>query len=207
MIVFEYSKTNGAEYITHLDMLRHINKTLRRAGISVKSSNGFNPHLLIYMSSPIFCGLQSLCEYCAVETDCEADFFRENFNRFAPSGINCINAYKTEEKVNLANDIKYAKYAITGLKTVNIEQILNSAEFFVTDKRGTEREVRDRIVDLKYDGETLIALLKFGNITLRADLFCEKLKQLYGGEHITIIKTDCYTDISPERKLKLIGNR
>ena len=41
MIAFKYTKTDGAEYLSHLDLLRHIERTLRRAGIKVNLSEGF----------------------------------------------------------------------------------------------------------------------------------------------------------------------
>ena len=44
MIAFRYTKTDGAEYISHLDLLRHIDRILRRAGIEVGYSQGFHKH-------------------------------------------------------------------------------------------------------------------------------------------------------------------
>ena len=64
MIVFKYTKKDGAEYLSHLDMLRHLNKILKRAGVPINYSKGFNPHMSIYMSSPIAVGLCSNAEYC-----------------------------------------------------------------------------------------------------------------------------------------------
>ena len=53
-----------------------------------------------------------------------------------------------------------------------------------------EKEVKDRIISLYFDGDDLIATLKFGNVTLRPDALAKKLKTLYGGEKINIIKQD-----------------
>ena len=53
MIVFRYTKKEGAEYIPHLDMLKHLQKILRRGKIPMGYSKGFNPHMHIFMSSPI----------------------------------------------------------------------------------------------------------------------------------------------------------
>ena len=44
MIAFKYTKTDGAEYLSHLDLLRHLDRTFKRAGIQVKTSEGFHPH-------------------------------------------------------------------------------------------------------------------------------------------------------------------
>ncbi len=66
MIVFQYTKIDGAEYVSHLDTLRHINKIMRRADIKTGYSKGFNPHMHIFMSAPIAVGIKSLAEYCYV---------------------------------------------------------------------------------------------------------------------------------------------
>ena len=58
MIAFRYTKTDGAEYLSHLDLLRHIDRTLRRAGIKVKMSEGFHPHPKIFMNKPRGLGIK-----------------------------------------------------------------------------------------------------------------------------------------------------
>ena len=88
MILFKYTKTDGAEFLSHLDILRHIGRTTRRAGIKVALSQGFNPHMLVYLSAPMGVGIQSLAEYCQIETDEEPTSFIEKFNKNAPRGLN-----------------------------------------------------------------------------------------------------------------------
>ena len=75
MILVKYSKLHGAEFISHLDTLRHLGKIIRRMGINVKYSQGFNPHLLIFMSSPIPLGMKSESEYCLIDTDNKLSIF------------------------------------------------------------------------------------------------------------------------------------
>ena len=76
MIVIKYSKLNGAEFIPHLDMLKHFAKILRRMGVKVGYSQGFNPHMLVFMSSPIALGLKTKSEYCLIESDENAENFK-----------------------------------------------------------------------------------------------------------------------------------
>ena len=114
MILIRYSKLNGGEFIPHLDTLRHLTKILRRANISVNYSKGFNPHTLIYMSSPIALGLKSSSEYCFIDTLEDSENFKEKFNLNAPKGIRCEEVWKTDKKVKIASDITKATYEITG---------------------------------------------------------------------------------------------
>lgn len=188
MILVEYSKLDGAEYIPHLDTLRHLTKILRRANIEVNYSKGFNPHILIYMSAPIGLGLKSECEYMLVDTERGVEGFKELFNANSPKGIKCRSAYETKVKLNVASDITTATYEIYGLNKFDVNEVLNCETFIVPDKHTGEKEVRDRIIDMHFSGDVLIAKLKFGNVTLRPDFLAKKLQETYGGEHICIIK-------------------
>ena len=46
MITLKYYKKDKAIYLSHIDVLRHMNRTFRRAGIDVAFSQGFNPHMV-----------------------------------------------------------------------------------------------------------------------------------------------------------------
>ena len=188
MILIRYSKLKGAEFISHLDVLKHLTKILRRAEINVNYSKGFNPHALMFMSSPIPLGLKSESEYVFIDTNENAETFKEKFNKFSPKGIKCEEAYNTDKKVNIASDIIDATYEIEGFTPFNVDEVLSLTEFKIIDKKGNEKEVRDKIVSLEFKENRLIARLKFGNDTLRSDYLVEKLKGLYGGEHINVVK-------------------
>ena len=189
MILIEYSKLDGGQFIPHLDMLKHLTKIIRRAGVSVKYSQGFNPHILIYMSSPIALGLKSTSEYCLLDTDESSEGFKEKFNACSPKGIKCVRAFDTAKKAKVAADITSATYQIKGIPYFDVNEILNCETFMVVDKKGEEKNVKDKILSLNFDGDTLIAKLKFGNDTLRPDYLSATLVSMYGGEHIDIIKT------------------
>ena len=191
MILIKYSKKNGAEFIPHLDTLRHLGKTVRRTGFPIKYSQGFNPHMLIFMSSPIALGLKSESELCLFDCDVNAEEFKRVFNENSPKGIRCVEAYEVDKKVKIVADVTSAIYEIKNIPFFNVEDILSNEEFTVFDKRAEEeKNVRDRIKNLYFEGDTLYAELLFGNLTLRPDYLVEKLQKLYGGEHPTVLKKD-----------------
>lgn len=188
MILIEYSKLNGGQFIPHLDMLKHLTKIIRRMGVNIKYSQGFNPHILIYMSSPIALGLKSTSEYCLLDTDDSAIDFKERFNQSSPKGIKCVRAFETDKKVKVAADITSALYEIKGINKFDISEVLNASSFTIVDKKGELKEVRDKILSLYFENDVLYAKLKFGNDTLRPDYLCNRLAEIYGGEHIDIVK-------------------
>ena len=189
MILIRYSKLNGAEFIPHLDTLRHFIKTIRRMDVPINYSKGFNPHMLVYMSSPIGLGLKSESEYCLFDTPYNGEDFKELFNKNSLKGIRCEDVYFVDDKVGVASDVTSAVYEISGINPFDVSEILSRSEFFVFDKRKEEDiNVRDRIKDLYFNGDRLYAELAFGNVTLRSDYFIESLLKLYGGSHPFAIK-------------------
>lgn len=201
MLVVGYSKLNGAQFISHLDTLRHLQKTVIRSKVAVGYSKGFNPHMLIFLSAPIGVGLKSEAEYFFLETDEKADGFKEKFNAFCPGGFKANFAVEVTKNPNLQHIIDCAEYRIVGdASNVPVEEMLSSNEFFVTDKKGEQKEVRDRILSLKKCDNGLIARLSFGNATLRADVFANKLSELYGFICDDIIKTACFVGDVPAEK-------
>ena len=115
MLVVRYSKSGGAEFISHLDTLRHLQKTIIRSGIAVEYSKGFNPHMLLFLSSPIAAGLISHAEYFFLETSEPAESFKEKFNRNCPKGFECFVAKEVSKNPNLAAVIDGARYEVQGV--------------------------------------------------------------------------------------------
>ena len=192
MIAFKYSKTDGGEFVSHLDTLRHLNKTFYRAGFKVKMSQGFHPHMLVYMSSPIGVGLKSYAEYCCVEVDIAPEEFICKFNQSAPKWLRCTEAYEVNKNPNFASIIVKAKYFFEGLERLDESAVLNSESFTVKDKHGKDKEVRDKIYSLERTDGGYIAVLAAGNNCLRPDAFALRLNELYGVECLAIEKLESF---------------
>ena len=198
MLVVKYSKTDGAEFIPHLDTLRHLQKTIIRSKVPVGYSKGFNPHMLIFMSAPIGVGLTSTSEYFFLETDEAPESFIEKFNRYCPGGFKALFAAKVSKNPNLQAIIDSAQYFIEcEIGEDTISKVLDSKEYRIIDKRGKEQETRGRILSLKKVDNGLIARLSFGNETLRADIFAQSLFEKYGVKCTDVIKKECFIKGEP----------
>ncbi len=64
-----YTKTGRAKYISHLDVNRCMQRNIKRSGLPVWYTEGFNPHLYITFPLPISLGHQSLCESMDIKID------------------------------------------------------------------------------------------------------------------------------------------
>ncbi len=191
MIAFKYTKTDGAEYLSHLDLLRHIDRTLRRAGIEVEYSRGYHKHPRIFMGNPPPLGVRSVSEYCTIDTAFGGDF-KEAFNRFSPTGVKCVKATACERNPNFAQTITACGYVAEGINNFCAEELLACESIPVTDLRGRDVDIRPRIVSAGWRDGKLAFTLLCGEKNLRPDLFCGYLSQRYGGEAEYILKTESF---------------
>ena len=65
----KFSKTGSMKFIGHLDVMRFFQKAIRRSGLNVSYSQGFNPHQLISFAAPLGVGLTSDGEYMDMQLE------------------------------------------------------------------------------------------------------------------------------------------
>ena len=92
----KFTKTGRAVYISHLDLMRTMQRVFSRAGVQLKYSEGFNPHAKISIVLPLTVGTRSLCEYMDFSLAEERDLSRlpSLLNPFMPEGIEALEAYE-----------------------------------------------------------------------------------------------------------------
>lgn len=150
---FLYEKNEAARYISHLDFVRLMGRALRRAGLPVTYSEGFNPHPVMTVAMPISVGVTSECEYIDIGMDEEmpADEALRRLNAVLPDGIAMKQA-----KLCCEEDLKFkavdsAKYLVcTELRepiAPDIASFLQREEIIVSKK--SKSAVKD--VDIKRD--------------------------------------------------------
>ena len=64
MVVFE--KGEALRHIGHLDLMRTMQRVLRRSNLPIKYSNGFNPHIRLSFAAPLSVGVIGLRELMEV---------------------------------------------------------------------------------------------------------------------------------------------
>jgi len=58
-----YEKTGRARFISHLDMMRFMTRALKRSGLPVWYTEGYNRHIYTTFALPLSLGFESLCEF------------------------------------------------------------------------------------------------------------------------------------------------
>ena len=99
----KFSKTGRAVYISHLDLMRTMQRVFSRAGVGLKYSEGFNPHAKISIVLPLTVGTRSECEYMdfALAGDFDLAALPEKLNPYMPEGIKALEAYEAPGKGSL----------------------------------------------------------------------------------------------------------
>ena len=71
-----FEKRGMAAYISLLDLQRVMHRALKRSGLPVWYTKGFNPHIYLAFSCPLALGQESLCESCEVKTEEETPDYK-----------------------------------------------------------------------------------------------------------------------------------
>jgi radical SAM-linked protein len=149
----KFTKEENIKFISHLDVLKTIQKNIRRAGLPVEFSQGFNPHMNTSIAQPLSVGVYSSGEYMDMMLTAEVDEQEivDKLNATAPSGIKYISATAIpytpgEKKVPQAMAlIDAARYTIKVKYTdvSNLEEEMNKlleAEEWITIKKSKKGE-------------------------------------------------------------------
>ena len=95
-----FTKTGRAVYISHLDLMRTMQRSFLRAGFRLKYSEGFNPHPQLVFALPLSVGMASECELLDFKLDefaCVSEI-PYLLNRALPQGIRVEEVYHKERK-------------------------------------------------------------------------------------------------------------
>ena len=116
LVRIKYSKLGDISYISHLDIIKLMERIVRRTGLKLSYSEGFNPHPKTAFSPALQLGVQSHCEYLDMEFDeaVEEDLLIQKLNEKTVEGINFIEAKILTDKVDsLVAFITHSRYEIT----------------------------------------------------------------------------------------------
>lgn len=107
-----FKKVGRAKYISHLDLMRSMTKAIKRSGLKVWYTEGFNPHAYITFPLPLSLGIESEseCVDIRVEDGVTAWEVKERLFDQMPEGLDLVSV---EEPFCNAKEIRYGRYVIT----------------------------------------------------------------------------------------------
>lgn len=222
--LIKYTKEANVKFISHLDLMRTIQKNIRRAGLPMEYSKGFNPHMAMSIAQPLAVGVYSEGEYMDIVLVEEVDEKEivDRLNAVSSSGIKFKEATKIpyvegEKKVPqgmaLIDAARYtAKVPYENVET--IEEELN--ELLTHDEWRTIKKSKkgEKEVDLK----TMIREFKFWvkddylviNMVLNSgsrEHLAPELVVKYIEERTSNAKIESFVDIKREEMYFLKGEK
>lgn len=183
MIVVKHKKIGDISYVSHIDTMRILQRAVRRTGLKVNYSGGYNPHMELYPTHPLPLGIQSVAEYLMVGVDdISAEDFLELYNRSAPKGLIGIEAIELMTKPKLVANVNVIEYSLnTGVNLdKSIEDIAKDEQYFIEYTRKGEsvrKKTFGKIFYIKVKGSVLTAGIGTGENSLRVDALFKKITE------------------------------
>ena len=199
-----FAKLEAMQYTSHLDLHRTWERTIRRAGLPLAYSHGYNPRPKINLASALPLGFTSDCELVDIWFESDVPFvdLLNALELAAPPGLKIINAEEIDLNTpKLQKQVVSSKYIVTLRESIpdlpTRLQTLLSADSIPRNRRGKDYELRTLIEDAQllppdssgYQRISL-ALTTQDNATGRPD---EVLDAMDIPLHLTDIKRTCLT--------------
>ncbi|MCR5010651.1 MAG: TIGR03936 family radical SAM-associated protein [Clostridia bacterium] len=174
--VLRFTKKGNMRFISHLDLARLFKRAVRKGGINVGFSNGYNPHELVNIVQPLSLGYESESEYYEIDTidPYDPQKLSATLNEAMPEGLKFFDSVQTERTSdNLSNKTSCALYeAVFGLKSdacmPDLTQFLDQERIFITKKdkktkKPVEKDIKAFInelsADVREDGAVALSMM------------------------------------------------
>lgn len=165
--LIKFTKGFKIKFISHLDIMKTLQRIIKRSGIPIKYSKGFNPHMTMSIAQPLSVGIYSDGEYMDVELteDMDTNVIKDSLNENSTRNIEFLEVVKIVDKEGEKKtpksmaSIDAARYKIT-IKYNNTERLeeelkglmdLESWETIKRTKKGEkEADIRPLVKEISY---------------------------------------------------------
>ena len=205
-IALEFAKTGPARYISHLDLQRAFSRAIRRSGLPVKLSEGFNPHYVVSFASALAVGMESAaeCVEMALSQDVATDEFLLRIAKALPPGLEARRAVKLPQgSPKLMAALRFAEYTVevdSDREAIDraVKDMMAEAQVIVdkTAKGVTKRvDIRSMIGDISWrDDKLVLRLAAAQEGTLRPELVMSELCRRAGRFNWRAVRTALMAD-------------
>lgn len=189
-----FEKAPRLRLIGHLDLMRAMQRALRRSGLPLRYSQGFNPHILLTFAAPLSVGMPGKREIMEVplEGDVTAEEFMEKLSAALPPDLPLLSARPVDDRhpapmAQLCAAVYEAKLSSVpaGLSEA-VDRFLEQKEIPVMRKTKSglkPADIRPMIHELRLDGDALRMVLSLSEkATCKPDLLLDTLFSFLGAE-------------------------
>ncbi|WP_252223980.1 MULTISPECIES: TIGR03936 family radical SAM-associated protein [unclassified Clostridium] len=213
--LIKYTKEANVKFISHLDLMRTIQKNIRRAELPMEYSKGFNPHMTMSIAQPLAVGVYSDGEYMDLvfaEEMNEKEII-DRLNSVSSSGIKFKEATKIpyvegEKKVPQGMALIDAARYTAKVPYENIENLENEVNELL-NKSDWKTIKKSKKGEKEVDIKTMIREFKFWikddyliiNMVINSgsrEHLAPELVVKYIQERTSNVKTESFVDIKRE---------
>ncbi len=198
-----FEKQGRAKYISHLDLNRTMIRAVRRAGIPIWYTEGFNRHPYITFAAPLSLGFESVAELMELKLteDMPFDEVTDRMNAAMPEGLRVVETFEAVKKVRELNSAEYI--IILDVAAEMVTALLAQPEILV-EKRTKKKEMKtidirpafaDAVVTPTENGcELKVTLPCNSENTVNPTLFVTALEKQMGTLPTAQVKRLCLFD-------------
>ena len=159
--VIKFTKGADIKFIGHLDLMRTIQRIIKRSGLPVEYSKGFNPHMALSIAQPLSVGVYSDGEYLdlVLTESLGVGEVIEKLNVSAPPTIKFLHATPVEIVENVKR-LPQAMALLDGARYI-IKIKLNGTSKVEEEMMNTLNESKWEIVKKTKKGEKLTDIKPF----------------------------------------------
>ena len=190
-----YEKCGRAKYISHLDLMRAMQRAIKRAKLPIWYTQGFNPHIYIMFPLTLSLGFESRVEIMdfALLEDIPDDEVRERLDAQMPEGMRIVSC---AAPVHSHTEITHADYSIRISSDETLAKMAELFEDFISrevieiqkrTKKGTYKPVDIKpsldVKGVSYDDKYLSLEMRLpagGGFNLNANVAAEAFLDMYG---------------------------
>ncbi|MBY7024089.1 MULTISPECIES: TIGR03936 family radical SAM-associated protein [Clostridium] len=222
--LIKYTKEANVKFISHLDLMRTIQKNIRRAELPMEYSKGFNPHMTMSIAQPLAVGVYSDGEYMDLvfaEEMNEKEII-DRLNSVSSSGIKFKEATKIpyiegEKKVPqgmaLIDAARYtAKVPYENIENLEneVNELLNKSDWktIKKSKKGEkEVDIKLMIKEFKFWIKDDYLIINMVINSGSREHLAPELVVKYIQERTSYAKTESFVDIKREEMYFLKGEK
>lgn len=212
-----FMRKGSLSYIGHLDLMRTMEHALRRAGLPILHSQGYNPRPMLVFALPLGVGIATEADYVDVsfseETD--TDFVIKTLNANLPADLRILDGWTVPESAgSIMALVTAASYRLKARGIRAAVQSLMTREEIMAEKKskGQLRTLNIRPLILKVlesdpadPDEVNVLVLAGSHENLRPDLLLNSLSVYEGyperdGLNCEVVRTGLFTGVYPDIK-------
>ncbi len=184
----KFSREGMTNYVSHLDMQRIFARALRRTGLQVKYSQGFNPHIVTSFAQALSVGMSTKGDYFEFSALDVPKDIASVLNEELPREIRALAGGEIPASCGkLMASVRQAEYVISPIRDEEdyfsaLETLIDSDSFIATRKKdGKQFEVRPLVLDATItQGFARMRLSLMQDATLTPNVLRDIIEQISG---------------------------